>query len=88
MTSDARDAVRVPVPSVGEKERGRIRQVGLAVIDDYARLPNVMDTRGVARAVIGLLCACGGTRDCSKDGVMSLFEGLMLLLWSVKSQGI
>jgi hypothetical protein len=39
VTSDARDAMGVPVPSVGEHERGRIRPVGLSVVDDYSLLP-------------------------------------------------
>ena len=80
VTSDARDALGVPVQSVGDKERGRIRQVGLAVVDDSSLLPKVMDTMGVAIAVIGLLFAFVGNRDFSKDALMSLFEGLMMLL--------
>jgi hypothetical protein len=79
VTADARDAMSLPVQSSGEKERGRIRQVGLSVVDDSSLLPKVMDTMGVAIAVIGLLGAFVGHRDFSKDGLMSLGEGLMML---------
>ena len=34
VTSAARDALGWPVQSVGDKERGRSRQVSLAVVDD------------------------------------------------------
>jgi hypothetical protein len=81
VTSEARKALGVPVPSGGEKARGRIRQVGLSVVEASSLLPTVMETRGVAIAVRDLLVAFGGTRDVSKAGVMSVFEGVMLCWW-------
>jgi hypothetical protein len=88
VTSAARDALGVPVPSGGDPARGRIRPVGLAVVADSSWRPKVMETRGVTIAVRGLLVACVGHRDCSNDGWMSLVEGLRRRWWSGKSQGL
>src|SRR5947208_12001052 len=65
MASDAGEPPSLPVQFVRDEIGGRIREISLAMIDDQALLPKVMDVMGVAVAVIGLLFSFVGDRSCT-----------------------
>jgi len=88
VASDARDPLGWPVQLVGHQARGRIRQVGLAVVDDQALRPTVMDAMGVAVTVRGLAVACVITRDVVKDWCGAVCERVPMFCWPFESQGL
>ncbi len=87
VASDARNALGLPVQFVGQKEHSRIRKIRLAVIDDQAVLPKVMDTMRLAVTVIRFLIAFVGNRDFMKHLLMPLCKSIMVLLLQVMIKG-
>jgi hypothetical protein len=88
VASDARHALGLPVQLVGPKEQSRIRKIRLAVIDDQAVLPNVMDTMRLAVTVIRFLIAFVGKRDLMNHLLMPLCKSIMVLWLQVMINGL
>jgi hypothetical protein len=80
VASDARETVGLPVQVVGHQARGRIWEVGLAVVDDQAVRPKVMDAMSVTVTVLGLLFARVEDRHFVKDGESAVLERVMMLV--------
>ena len=86
--SDTGDPLGLPVQFIGHQAHGRIRKVGLAVIDDHSLFPKVMDAMGVTVAVIGFVFAFVINRDFVKDGCCAVFERVLVLGLQFESTGM
>lgn len=88
VASKTREAVRLPVPCVGDAEQGRIRKVCLSVVHDDALLPNVRATMGVARTVVDRLLTCVGERNVLNDRGMTWLKGVTMRRLPFASKGL
>ncbi len=79
MASDARDPPGLPVELVGEEVGGGIGKVRFLVVDDQPVLPKVMDTMGLAVAVVGLLFSFVSNGQLAKDRGVVGFEGVLVV---------
>ncbi|MGH8069782.1 MAG: hypothetical protein ACRERE_31970 [Candidatus Entotheonellia bacterium] len=87
VSSNARDAMGLPVQLVGDKEHGSIRKVRLTVVDDSSLLPKVMDPMCSAITVVGFSFTFVGDRRFMKDRWIALRESLMMLRLQLRIEG-
>ena len=79
MSSNARDAMGLPVQFVGDNAHGSIRKVRLAVVDDESLLPKVRDPMCIAITVVGFSFPFVGDRRFIEDRWTAVLESLMML---------
>lgn len=86
--SDARHPGGLPGQPRGDGAPGRIRHVGRTGGADQARLPNVLEVRGRARAVRGVFGSWVREGDVAKDRGGTGFERLIRFVVPLASHGI
>lgn len=88
MASDAGDPPGLPLQLVRDEVGSCIGEISLAMIDDQTMLAKVMDTMGLAVAIIGLLVSFIGDGEFAKHWLAAIFDGLMVFLLKTRVKGI